>query len=223
MSSYLGMDWNLTLQSQSGFLSLPLVSAFLFLLHVFILCRAAFMWKKTWITLHSFYSSSHPRRLMSWLSVTVRIPWKEILLCQAWSGDCLWPMRELGFPVQTWLLGAPHGALAGSFLRRGLASGLCRQFKRVWYNKKKATQDLDTNILDSKQEMLGNAAFIVCVSRSWMIRLRGKVTITIDAQQVLRGEDAKVILWDYVEVNNEIPIVTFCFPVYILGIVEHFL
>lgn len=48
----------------------------------------------------------------------------------AWSGDCRWPMRELEFPVQTWLLWAPHGDLAGGFLRRGLASGLCRQFKR---------------------------------------------------------------------------------------------
>lgn len=44
----------------------------------------------------------------------------------------------------------------------GWLLGLADIPKDFRYNKKKATQDLDTNILDSKQEVLANVVFIVC-------------------------------------------------------------
>lgn len=44
----------------------------------------------------------------------------------------------------------------------GWLLGLADNLKDVQCNKKKATQDLDTSILDSRQEMLANVVFIVC-------------------------------------------------------------
>lgn len=97
----------------------------------------------------------------------------------------------------------------------GWLLGLADNLKDVQCNKKKATQDLDTSILDSRQEMLANVVFIVCWG--WMIRLRKKIIITIYAQQILRSQDAKVVLWNCMEANNEVYMYTY------FGIVEYFL
>jgi hypothetical protein len=42
----------------------------------------------------------------------------------------------------------------------------------------------------------------------------GKVSITIDAFHMLRSQDAKIILGQCLEKNNEVCMSTFCFPVH---------
>lgn len=67
------------------------------------------------------------------------------------DSQCKHGCREL--PMEIWQEASQE---------EGWLLGLADIPKDFRYNKKKATQDLDTNILDSKQEVLANVVFIVC-------------------------------------------------------------
>ena len=67
-----------------------------------------------------------------------------------------------GFPVQTWLPGAPLEIWQEASQEHDWLLGLADNPKDVQYNKKKATQDSATNLVDSNQEMLATVVFIVC-------------------------------------------------------------
>lgn len=66
----------------------------------------------------------------------------------------------------------------------GWLLGLADNPKDVQYNKKKATQDLDVNLLDSNRKMLANVDLIIW-SCLWGLNKMKKVPITINAQQIL--------------------------------------
>lgn len=76
-----------------------------------------------------------------------------LLLANEWTLDSLSKRGSLGLPLEIWQEASQE---------EGWLLGLPDNPKDVQYNKKTATQDLDTNLLDSIQDMLANVVFIVC-------------------------------------------------------------
>lgn len=76
-----------------------------------------------------------------------------LLLANEWTLDSLSKRGSLGLPLEIWQEASQE---------EGWLLGLAGNPKDVQYNKKTATQDLDTNLLDSIQDMLANVVFIVC-------------------------------------------------------------
>lgn len=108
MHWYLGTAWDTDLDDHQNFLS---VLALLFCLTTLVFHYSpAFMWKKTWVTLSSFWSSCHPQRwLVGSHSHSLRRDWAEPSLCQV-TALGLWV--EFGLP-------SPNMAAWGALWRSG--------------------------------------------------------------------------------------------------------
>lgn len=126
-----------------------------------------------------------------------------MLLCQAGQLTPL-GLAKRSFPGHTGLPPAPHGDLAGSFPSRGLALGLADRLKDVQYNKEKATQHLDRDILNSKWERLANIVSIVC-SCQWGLNDKTQRASSHDNRcPIDMRPRCKGCLQNCVKVNNEV-------------------